>query len=131
MPSKFGNDWRNRIYCGEVYEEFNDYTEYASIHFYDDFGDNDDPSTRDSTKSLTSRRFQPVFTTDKGVKFTDPKKRHTTSLPDVADFRAQEIDILVGKYDMHGKKVPKNVAAKSYEIIDRRDREHGPPQPSK
>jgi len=131
MPTKFGNDWRKRIYCGEVYEEFDDYTEYVSIHFYDDFGDKDDPSTRDSTKSLTTRRFLPVFTTDKGVKFTDPKKRHTTSIPDVADFRAQEIDILVGNYDMHGKKVPKNVAAKSYEIIDQRDREHGPPQPSR
>ena len=131
MPSKFGNDWRDRIYCGEVYEEYNDHTEYVSLHFYDDINDNDDPSTRDSTKSLTSRRLLPVFTTSQGVKLTDPKQRHTSSIPDVADFRVQEIDILVGNYDMHGKKIPRNVAVKSYELIDQRDREHGPPQSTK
>ena len=67
----------------------------------------------------------PVYSTSQGVKFT--KKRHPTSIPDAADFRAQEIDILVGNYDTHGKKVPKNVAMKAYEIIDQRDREHGSP----
>lgn len=124
IPSKRGHRWRDQLWCGELFEGYDLDQDYVIIHYYADFGKNDNPRDVDLTSPLSSRVLLPMYEDPQGRVFTNPEKRDHNSQPVVTNFRSHEIEILYGNFDLINNKVPIKLATKAYLMKKARDQQH-------
>jgi len=121
-------DWKKELYVGEIYDDYDPQNDFTAIHYYSDFGPQDRDGKADLTKPLQQRTLRPEYKDENGKSFTVLSKKTAKSEPCVNDFTEKDLDIIVANFDLHGTKIPRNIADKAYKVLQERDRRHPAPR---
>ena len=116
MP-RSGHAWKKEFHVGETFEPFDHANGVGCLHFYVDLGKDDLVKNFDPTKPLKDRVLLPEWKDKDGNSFTNPRRRTQASTPALHEFNADEIDIIVAPFDLHNKKIPKDVILKAQKVL--------------
>jgi len=108
-------NWRNEFHVAQVFEPYDHFNGWISLHSYVHFGVNDDPELPYQLLPLAKRVLRPEYKDKEGRSFSMPSKVQPTSEPVLHDFAPGEIEVLQSGFLLKNNKIPANIAQAAYE----------------